>query len=84
MDTKQPGTPQNAGSPPADDPAFDKAVRLGHDTRDVSVRGLFIFAASLLVSLVVIFAGVFVLFEGYQFADRWLAPRRARPEPGAE
>ena len=84
MDTKYQAVPQNAGEPSADNPALQKAVRLGHEPKDVNVKWLFIFAGSLLAFLVAMFLGLAVLFEGYQFVDHWLDARRARTEPGAE
>ena len=83
MDTKYPPKPQNAGDPPVDDPAVQRAVRAGHETRDVSVKGLFIFAGALFVSLAAIFLGLVILFKTYQYADRWLTARRSRTESGA-
>ena len=84
MDTEPKITPQNAGERPAGHADFEKAVRLGHEARDVNVKRLFLFAGALLASLTAIFVGLIVLFEGYQFVDHWLDARRARTEPGAE
>ena len=83
MDTKHKAVPQNAREP-ADNPELQRAVRLGHEPKDVNIKGLFIFAGALLATLAAIFIGLIVLFEGYQYVDHWLNARRARTEPGAE
>ncbi len=84
MDIDTRPTPQNAGpvEPPADD-AQRAALQLGHEATDVSVKGLFIFAGSLLAILLAVLVGVSVLFKGYGVLDRLLDKRRARSEPGA-
>ncbi len=85
MDTeKYPPMPQNAGEPAMDDPTVRAAVRAHHETTDVNIKGLFIFAGSLLLFLGVVFVGLVVLFKGNQFVDHWLDARRARTEPGGE
>ncbi len=83
MDTKYKATPQNAGERPTDDPEFDQAMAAGHETTDVHVRGLFIFAGSLLAFLVAVLIGLIVLFKGYQYVDHWLDARRAHTEKGS-
>ena len=84
MDTRHKAVPQNAWEPAANNPELQEAVRLGHEPKDVNVKGLFIFAGSLLAFLLAMLLGLIVLFEGYQFVDHWLDARRARTEPGAE
>lgn len=84
MDTNIKPTAQNAGpvEPPADE-AQRAALQLGHETTDVSVKGLFIFAGSLLTVLLVVLIGVVILFKGYGFLDRYIDKRRAQGEPGS-
>ena len=79
MDTKLP----HPGAIAPHDPALRQAVALGHETRDVSVKWLFIFAGSLLVVLVLILVAVGGIFKGYAFADQRLDRRAAGAEPGA-
>ena len=84
MDTEQRPTPQNAPpSPQEDDAMLRRAVELGHEPTDVSARGLFIFAGALLATVVLTLLGLVVLFEGYEYGDRWLHARGTRDEPGA-
>ena len=84
MDTELEPTTQNAGpiAPPHTDEAR-AALTAGHETTDVNVLGLSIFAGSLLVALLAVLAGTIVLFKGYGVMDRYLDKRRAQGEPGA-
>ena len=84
MDIKTEPTPQNAGPivpPPVGEARA--ALAAGHETTDVSVPGLFIFAGSLLAVLLVVLVGIVVLFKGYGVLDRYLDKRRAQGEPGS-
>ncbi len=83
MDTEAKPIPQDAGEPPVDDPAFMAAVDAGHETSDVNVKGLFIFAFALLVSVVAIVLGVAVLFGGFRLLNGKLDTSRPAREPGA-
>ena len=84
MDTRFEPTPQNAGPilPPHTDEAR-VALAAGHETTDVSVPGLFIFAGLLLVVVFAVLVGVIVLFKGYGVMDRYLDKHRAEGEPGS-
>lgn len=84
MDTEIDPTPQNAGPilPPHTDEAR-AALAARHETTDVNVPGLFIFAGSLLVVLLAVLAGTVFLFKGYGVMDRYLDKRRAQGEPGS-
>ncbi len=84
MDIDTPPTPQNAGPilPPHTEEAR-AALAAGHETTDVSVPGLFIFAGSLLAVLVVVLVGIVVLFKVYGVMDRSLDKHRAEGEPGS-
>ena len=84
MDTEYPATPQDAGEPPVDDPAFLEMVNAGHETTDVNVKGLFIFAFALIFSVVVILGGVAVVFGGFGFLNGKVTAYRAMQEPGSE
>ena len=83
MDTEPHFTPQDAGEPPAGNPVFQEAMDAGHEKSDVNVKGLFIFAFTLLFSLVVIVLGVAVVFVGFHFLNGKLDARRPAQEPGA-
>jgi hypothetical protein len=83
MATDAPFTPQNAGPIPADDPAMQKAVERGHELTDVSVKGLFIFAGSLLIFLAAVILAMILVFKGFRSVDRGLDARQTRTEPGA-
>ena len=83
MDTEHRAKPQNAGEIELDHPLVAAAVRAGHETTDVSVPGLFIFAGGLLVTVAVILVGLVVLFGAYSYGNRWLNTRIERQEPGA-
>ena len=83
MDTKSSPTPQDANEPPVDDPEFMEAVDIGHETSDVNVKGLFIFAFALIVSVFVILVGVVAIFGGFRFLNGKLNARQPAQEPGA-
>ena len=83
MDTSFPSKLQNAGGPEMADPLVNKAVRAGHETTDVSVRGLFAFTIGLFVLLVVILIGLVVLDKVFGFVDRRVDEHIERHEPGA-
>ncbi len=83
MDTEHRAKPQNAGEIELDHPLVAAAVRAGHETTDVSVPGLFIFAGSLLGTVAAILVGVAVLFGVYGYVDRRLDAGIERQEPGA-
>ena len=84
MDTNVAPTPQNAGPvlPPHTDEAR-AALKARHETTDIHVTGIFLFAGGLLLSLLVFLAGIVVLFKTTGFLDRFLDKRRAQGEPGA-
>ena len=84
MDTKYPPTPQDAGEPPVDDPAFQKALDAGHEMSDVNVKGLFIFAFALIFTVIVILAGLAVVFGGFGLLNKKVTAYRATQEPGSE
>ncbi len=84
MDTETAPTPQNAGPvlPPHTDEAR-AAICAKHETTDVNVTGLFLFAGALLLTLFVFLAGLVVLFKTTGVLDRYLDKRRAQGEPGS-
>ncbi len=82
IDTKP--TPQNAGPVEAPtDEAQRESLGRRHETTDVGVRGLFIFAGSLLAFLVVALVAVAVFFKASGVLDHFLDKRRAQGEPGS-
>ena len=83
MDTEYSPTPQDAGEPPVDDPAFMEAVDAGHEISDVNVKGLFVFAFALVCSVAVILAVVAVIFGGLGFLNGKVTAYRAAQEPGS-
>ena len=83
MDTKSSSTPQDAGEPPIGDPGFMETVDTGHETSDVNVKGLFIFAFALIVSVLVILVGVVAVFGGFRFLNGKLNAREPAQEPAA-
>ena len=83
MGTEYPAKHQTDGKIELDQPLMEKAVRAGHETTDVSVPGLFIFAAGLVVSVVAILIGLVVVFKGYEYVNHRLNDGIARQEPGA-
>lgn len=85
MATRFPGEPQDSSEdePAADQRATPEAVEAGHETSDVSIKGLTIFAGSLLVFLLVVLAAVAVFFKGYDLLNTHLDKRLPRNEPGA-
>ena len=83
MDTKASSTPQDAGEPPVDDPAFLEAVHTGHETSDVNVRGLFVFAFALMFSVVVILVGLVAVAGAFGLLNRKIDTYRPTREPGA-
>ena len=84
MDIDTSPTPQNAGPIlPSHTEEARAALKAGHETTDVGVRGLFIFAGSLLVCLGICLVGVIVLFKGFGVMDHYLDKHRAEGEPGS-
>ena len=83
MDTEHRAKPQNAGEIELDHPLVAAAVRAGHETTDVSVPGLFIFAGGLLGTVAAILVGLVALFGVYKYVDRRLDAGIKRQEPGA-
>lgn len=84
MDTNIQPKPQNASKPDAEiDAALQKAIRAGHEITDLSVRGVFIFTASLLTAVVMCLGALVVMFKGGQYVDRRLDANRGAKEPGA-
>lgn len=83
MDIKHQPIPQNAGEPPVDDPAFMATVTAGHETTDVNVKGIFLFALALIFSVAVFLVGIAVVFKGFGFLNGKLDARRPMQEPGA-
>ena len=84
MDTENSPTKQNAGPvlPPHTDEAR-AALAAGHETTDINVKGLFLFAAGLLLTLFIFLAGLVVLFKTTGLLDGFLDKRRAQGEPGS-
>ena len=83
MDTEYLPKTQIGGEPDLSHPAVRAAIRAGHETTDVSVPGLFTFAAALLTSLVGILIGLVVLFYAFKYVNTRLNAQIARQEPGA-
>ena len=84
MDTKLPGKPQNAPGIPADgQEATPESRRAGHETSDVSIKGLFIFGVVLFGTLLGILVAVGVFYKGFYLVDKQLDKGRARVETGA-
>lgn len=85
MATKYPGRPQDSseGEPADGQRATPEAVEAGHETSDVSIKGLAIFGGSLLAFLLVVLAAVAVFFKGYDLLNKHLDKRLPRTEPGA-
>ena len=83
MDTKYQPIAQDAGEPPVDDPGFLEMVDAGHEKSDVNVKGIFIFAFSLLFSLVIVLGVVAVFFGGFGLLNRKLNAYRPTQEQGA-
>ena len=83
MDTEYLPKPQNAGEPDMTHPLMQKAVRAGHETSDVSVRGLFAFAGGLFLTVAAILIGLIALFWVFRYVNTRLNERIARQEPGA-
>ena len=84
MDTDAAPIPQNAGPvlPPHTDMAR-AALKARHETTDIHVTGIFIFAAGLLLTLFIFLAGLVVFFKTTGVLDRFLDKRRAQGEPGS-
>lgn len=84
MDINTDPTPQNAGPVelPGDE-ASRAALRRRHETTDIGVRGVFIFAGSLLAFLLVTLIAVAVFFKATGLLDHFLDKRRAQGEPGS-
>ena len=84
MDTETSPTSQNTGPilPPHTTEA-SAALAAGHETTDINVKGLFLFAAGLLLTLFIFLAGLVVLFKTTDLLDRFLDQRRAQGEPGS-
>ena len=84
MDTNQPAKPQNASGVPADEAEVTPEARqAGHETSDVSIKGLFIFGVALFSTLLVVLVAVGVFYKGFYLVDRKLDAGRAQVEPGA-
>ena len=84
MDTDFPGKPQNAPGASADGVEVTRESRqAGHETSDVSIKGLLIFGVALFASLLVILVAVGVFYKGFYLVDQKLDAGRARVEPGA-
>ena len=83
MDTEHSPTPQNAPEPGELEPLVREGVRAGHEITDVSVPGLFAFAAGLLFSVGAILVGLVVFFYAFNLLNTHLVRRIARQEPGA-
>ncbi len=83
MDTEPKAIPQDAGKPPVDDPALLEAVDSGHETSDVNVKGLFIFAFALVFSVAVILVGLVAVAGGFGLLNRKVNTYRPKQEQGA-
>lgn len=83
MDTEYLPKTQTGGEPDLSHPAVREAIRAGHETTDVSVPGLFAFAAGLLITLVAILIGLVALFYAFRYVNARLNARVATQEPGA-
>ena len=82
MKTEHTPVPQNAGD--ASSPEVnDEAVRAGHETTDVSVRGLTFFFIGLTVFVVGIFVVVALFFRIFGAVDTYTDKSVARHETGA-
>lgn len=84
MDTNLPGKPQDAPDVPADEQGISAESRqAGHETSDVSIKGLFIFGGSLFALLLGILIAVAVFYKGFDFLSEHLDKGRAHTETGA-
>lgn len=84
MATKYQEKTQDQPGVPADDQATSpEAIAAGHETTDVSIKGLTIFGVSLFMFLLGVLAAVAVFFKGYDFLNTHLDKRLPRTESAA-
>ena len=83
MDTEYLPTTQTGGESDLTDPDVRESIRVGHETTDVNVLGLFAFAFGTLLTVVGIMIGLVIVFGVFRYLHTRLDERTARQEPGA-
>lgn len=85
MATESPEKDRDAsgGKPAGGQSVTPEALAAGHETTDVSLKGLAIFGVSLVALLLGVLAAVAVFYFGFHWLDGRLDKNVARTEPGA-